>query len=331
MPLTITDAVSHTPAGRQPVADWRRAFDVAWDDPGDDHYRGVLGLMFTEARRDPRHLGARGDIEAGDRVIAADGATQVDLARDVAGALLDRIGDDRGRCALVLYASASLDEEVYVSPVGRLTADLGLHGTAHFSVGQLQGASLAGALDIADAMLAGREGAAAMLVAAERWPQPAPRLVDNATLLADGAAALWLSNAPDAAGLRVLATVNRSCASFLDDDGQIDADALAMEAGGAIRLLVAGHSGGAVRLLPSELGPRIDRLVAEHAGVALSAPQDGSRQNRLSVAAPARVAAALADLRAQAPDAAADLIAWGASYAGGIGAALLRPTEGTDR
>lgn len=89
----------------------------------------------------------------------------------------------------VIVCATSFEQDLALSCAGRLNSELGSAG-APFAIGQLQGASFFVALQVlTDMMACDPHVRCALIVGAERWLPPFPRLAGTLTL-GDGAAAV---------------------------------------------------------------------------------------------------------------------------------------------
>jgi hypothetical protein len=333
MPLTLAGASVVRGANTLSAHDWRERVVQAWTAPEPTPERGLCDLVHGAAGLDARvaHMPVRapGPLRFRD----AGGRSQ----RDLAHAALEALFADQGRharaerCQLLLYAAASIDSRYHQSPVGWLAATHRLADRPHFALSQLQGASLAAAAEIIDAMLPA--GGAAALVAAEAWPVPFPRACAGSAPLGDAGAALWLTR-DLVSGLRLHGAHQQSHDPFLVPDSgarsaRIAPDRLLASAEQAIGAALARHGVAATALrgwLPSGLDPELDETLRRRCApaardAALPREDDGYL---CCAAAPALCADVLASIRAGELEDGALLLSWGASLGGAIGVSLWR-------
>lgn len=103
--------------------------------------------------------------------------------------------DDLAVPELITYSHSSLDENIYHSTIGKLVARANLSRCQHFSIGQMQGASLFGALEMGRAWLRCKESqATAYHIFAERWCQPVSRCPFEGYAWGDAASAIQVTN-----------------------------------------------------------------------------------------------------------------------------------------
>lgn len=331
--LMITRSAAHLPPTTTTLDAWTAAARRCWRDGADDSgialYRGLLDIMYAPTGIAPAALA--GDAATIDQNLSfpvAGGETQTDLG----GIALAQLMPDapRGACDLAVYATTSVDEAFYTSSIGRLAAEAGLSALPHFALQQLHGASLAGAVEIIGAMLPA--GGSAVFVAAEKWPMPAPRVVDGACVLGDGAVALALRADGPAGGLAICDVVNASHPPFAAlTDGMlvIDHAAFAAAATATVRTLLerSGPAVGRRFWLPSGHGSALDAAVSAPFGGTVLADPAATIDPRIHLgcaAAPFGVHRALQAWSAGQVRDGDELVAWGCSFGGAVGALLLR-------
>lgn len=337
MPLTVAGASVVRGATTLTAHDWRGQVADAWAAAEPTTERALCECVYGDAGLDARAQCASVDAPDTVRFRAAAGQSQRNLAHAALEVLFadPGLGASAADCQLLVYAAASIDWRYQQSPVGWLAVSHGLTRRPHFALSQLQGASLAAAAGVIDAMLpaAGH----AVLVAAEAWPVPFPRTCAGPVLLGDAAAALWLTRDP-VPGLRLHGTYERSHDPFLAPGHaartvRIEPDRLLECAERAIRASLARHGLAAAAIdcwLPSGLDPGLDETLRGRC-----AP--GARQPALPraddgylccAAAPALCADALESVRAGDLEDGALLLSWGASLGGAIGVSLWQASAG---
>jgi len=333
MALTLASAAVVRPPATQAFGAWRaaaaRTFDAATSTPE----RSLCETVYGDAGLDARRLGAALPAPERARFRDAGAHTQRDLALAAFDALLQAPGgpgtaDD---CSLLLYAAASMDVHFHQSPVGWLAARYKLTRRPHFALAQLQGAALAGAADIIDAML-DVDGAAAF-VAAEAWPLPFPRACAGPSLLGDAGAALWLTRAC-VPGLRLAGTWQQSCDPFVlpghgDQGGAILHAHLRVAAEQVLLAALAYHGFDTAMVdgwLPSGFDMALDESLRQRCApratyAALPRADDGWF---CSAASAVLCADVLDRVRAGELADGALLLSWGVSLGGAIGVSLWR-------
>lgn len=335
MTLTLTSAALVRPPATESFGAWRDAARRSFDEAVPTPERSLCETVYGDAGLDPRALGDAGQVRAPTRFRDARGRSQRDLALCAFDALLaapNGPGDAAG-CDLLVYAASSMDVHFHQSPVGWLAAQHQLTRRPHFALSQLQGASLAGALDIIDAML-GSDGAA-VFVAAEAWPLPFPRGAAAPAVLADAGAALWLTRA-SVPGLRLVGTWQHSDDPFVvpGPDGagsRLRYAHLRAAAEHGVRALLARCGCTAAQVdgwLPSGFDMALDESLRRNcapnaAYAALPRIDDGWF---CSAAAAALCVDVLERLHAGRMADGALLLSWGPSLGGAIGACLWRVT-----
>ena len=314
--LTLHAASVCRPQATQTVDDWLAARAELLARPEMSVNRRLAGLLAAGDGRTPplaaRQARFRAEPEAAQRALADRALGELLAGR---GAALDA-------CSLLLYTAASVDEHVLQAPVGWLASRHGMSDRQHYALAQLEGASMALAVDLIDASLA--DGQAALLVAAEKWPQPFPRCVHDGAVLADVGVALWLVRGA-APGLALLASAQRSGTPFMRNiDSGLDTAAL-LDAASALVRATLGEHGIAPASIHGwlEAGPdaALEAPLRARCGVApayLGRPRSDDGYF-CSAAGPALCAAALDDIAAGVLADGALLVSWGASLSGAVG------------
>jgi hypothetical protein len=328
--LTVTHGSIAWPAGRADAAQWTREARAAHRarsvsrDSDIGAFLGLAEMMFEEIGLRPLDvLEDEGWGEAAPVAVADE--TQTELAGRAWDMLVASLGPVRlGTCRAILYLTSSVDRAFFQSSAVRLAAGNAMHRTPHWALGQLQGTSLCMALDVAHSLLS-NTGGGVLLIAAEAWPMPMPRAVAGATLLCDGAAALWVSGDARARGLRIGATGQVACDPFVSIEGRrikLDEAAMLDAAAAAVAqtMRCAGLAAADVVLGASELRPDLDRALCRRLGMKPADERDAWAGWGCAAAAPRQVAALLA-----APEERPVLL-WNLSLAGGASAVLLQRT-----
>ncbi|KFE69497.1 hypothetical protein DB31_6472 [Hyalangium minutum] len=184
--------------------------------------RATAEFLYSQIGHDPLAHCRRGvdsvALPRGQRFRFSRAQTQLDMACQAVAALGDVLPKKElaARCGLVVCSATSLDESgLFHSMIGGVTGAVGLSRVPYFAVSQLQGASLAGAVDIIDAMLT-QPGSGALFIAVERWPIAFPRVWSASTVLGDGAVAAWFTRG-EGPGLRYVSGVVRSFNPFIHE------------------------------------------------------------------------------------------------------------------
>lgn len=203
--LAFVQACAVRPSGTTSVGAWQRAALHEHQAEQSSTYRVLTRWQFGEVGQQPDAWCAEAAVQGQlplDTVFAADiqpdgvtpgaQASQADMAEAAVTGLLQAL-PAKPACGVAIYATSGVDENFFQSSLSRVMAGAGLSRVPHFGVAQWQGASWMGAMDMIDALSAQQEGVgAAMLVCAEKWPLPYPRVLSLPTVLGDGAAALWI-------------------------------------------------------------------------------------------------------------------------------------------
>lgn len=135
-----------------------------------------------------------------------DGETQLSLAQKAVARLAPNSNETSEKISTLVYATNSVDENLFRSSVANIAVQVGISSKPHFCISQAQGTALDIALQL---MPSGMADERFWFVASERWPQPYPRSWGFIPL-SDGAAALEFAygNHP---GLQLIDTV---CVGF---------------------------------------------------------------------------------------------------------------------
>jgi hypothetical protein len=315
--LTLRTASVCRPAATQTVGQWLAARTALLAQPQPSVNRRLSGLLAAGAGRTPPPAAWQ------TRFRAEPEAAQRTLAERALGSLLASVSVDT--CTLLLYTAASVDEHVLQAPAGWLASRHGLSSRRHYALAQLEGASMALAVDLIDASL--DDGQAALLVAAEKWPQPFPRCLHDGAVLADVGVALWLARGA-APGLGLLATAQCCVAPFLRDTAAgLDTAALLDAAAALVTSTLCEHGidpaavGGWL-----EGGPDLSLEAPLRARCGVRPAYRGRPRADdgyfCSAAAPALCAAALDDIAAGLLADGTLLLSWGASSSGAVGVCL---------
>lgn len=225
--LTIIGAHSVRAGNARSVANWRADAEQCMASDEIAPYRGMTSILFAELGQElASHVAdAVQSAVGGDRQFADAGhTTQAEMACEAVSGLLERLGSERmrDRCGLTIYSTSGVDENFFQSTVSRISSETALSRIPHFSVGQLQGASLVAAVDIIQAMLVDQPEATAMFVGAEKWPLPFPRVMAFPAVLGDGSAALGFSRESGVTGLRVMGTLIDSADPYVGIASRVD-------------------------------------------------------------------------------------------------------------
>lgn len=190
MDLTITHCATEIPTSVVSSLDWSELEAAAWRSKSSSQQKELLEIMFKEIDAEPTAIGCNA-IDQNTASPVSERLSQSDLASRALDSLYE--GLDKKKPDLAIYAATSVDEDFYSSVMGRLGGDYQFAKAPHFGVGQLQGASLTAALDIANSMLNEDDSQSALFFAAEKWRVPSTRNFSPYSMLADGAAALWIT------------------------------------------------------------------------------------------------------------------------------------------
>jgi hypothetical protein len=338
--LTVTHGGIARPADRVDIDGWidaSRMFHRERQVGREDEVGAFLGLsdlMFGELGLEPLDLIEDGGWTEAGPVAACNAETQAELAGRALATLSEQMGAEAlGKCRAIIYLTSSVDRAFFKSSVVQLAAAHGMHRVPHWVIGQLQGASLPVALDIADSLLSegGSKDAGVLLIAAEAWPMPTPRAMAGTTVLCDGAVALWVSGDEAASGLRICASESRSFDPFVSvTDHAISVDEAAMMQAAtstvAETLEGAGLSAADVAMRHSEVRPAFDDALCAHLGIVQSlVAADNSGEQWAGWACAAASPRQLAEMLAmpQEKAEAKPVLVWNVSLAGGVGAVLL--------
>jgi hypothetical protein len=335
-PLTLVRAAAVRPPRTSDVAQWREEVGAAYVRAEPSPYRGLTEMLFAQTGERAAALCERIPVPLETNFRDARGETQGELALQALAALVKSLPDAVAlqRCKLAVYAAASVDEHFFRSTISSLGARFGFSSLPHFALSQLQGASLTAAVELIAAMLR-HEGEGALLIVAEAWPTPFPRLCDVPSVLGDGAAALWFERR-HRAGLRLVGSRQQSFDPFVaqhTDSGEampsilmqdlLDAAAEVIERcideRGVAKRDIAGW-------ISSGISTQCDGALRERLGIEVPLiVEPRSDDGYLCAAASGVLVADL--LERAAAGAIADgtlVLSWGASFGGGIGVALWR-------
>jgi len=325
MGLTITHCATEVPASLVSSPDWAELEAAAWRSNSSTPQKGLLEIMFKTFESEPIHT-SYDSISADISSPVSEGLSQADLASRALDSLYEDLGETKPD--LAIYSATSIDEDFYSSVMGRLGGDYRFSKAPHFGVGQLQGASLAAALDIADSMLTEDHSQSALFFAAEKWGVPSTRNFSKSSMLSDGASALWITRNQEVNGLEIIDVVNRSCMPFTDGSREINFQELYIAFNNAINSLLERNkkliADNEISLLATGQGRFLDSQLEKELNLE-SAPFCSSADLDFSSAA-ASISISQA-LQAQNQDVLENgqyLISCGASYGGAIGVVLLR-------
>ncbi len=336
--LTVTHGSIAWPADRVGIDGWTDASRAFYRERGVTResdvgaFLGLSELMFCELGLKPLDVIGDGRWTGTVPVAACHAETQAELAGRALAALSEQMGPAAlGKCRAIIYLTSSVDRAFFKSSVVQLAATHGMHRTPHWAIGQLQGASLPVALDIAHSLLDGDQGGGVLLIAAEAWPMPMPRAMGGTTVLCDGAVALWVSGDEAAAGLRVSVSESRSFDPFVSvGDQAISVDEAAMMEAAvetvAETLSAARLSASEVAMRHSEMRPSFDDALCVRLGIEVPGEDASDRGEPwagwgCAAASPRQLAELLA--APADPDDARPVLLWNVSMAGGAGAVLL--------
>ncbi|MCA3242308.1 MAG: hypothetical protein ING89_13510 [Rubrivivax sp.] len=340
-PLTLVHSASAQPVAHTALGRWRERALAVWSGsatPREQQQRGLAEIMFGEVACHPHAVcEATPAALAAVRFSDAGAASQGELAEAALRELLAGLdAPTLRRCKLALYGTASVDDHFFRSTLSGLAASHGFSAVPHFGLAQLQGATLAAAAEVAEAMLTA-DGEAALLLAADAWPLPLPRHWDTLAPLGDGATALWLVRT-EQPGLQFVGARQSSFDPFVREREGVAAPLVDQEAlfEAASATLAVGLSELGVEAadlgvwLESGLAPvrerGIDARLRERLGALgaeslAPAPDEGYL---CAAAAPALLGQALARSRAGAWLHGTLVLCWGASLGGGVGMSLWR-------
>jgi 3-oxoacyl-[acyl-carrier-protein] synthase III len=335
-PLMLVRAAAVRPQQTSDVAQWRDRARVQYAAAEPTPYRGLTEMLFAQMGQRAVWVTQHPHVSPGARYRDAGTQTQAELAHQALATLIESLPDAASlrHCRLALYAAASVDEHFYQSTIGRLAATFGFSSVPHFSIGQLQGASLCAAAELIAAMLP-NDGDAALFVCAEKWPTPFPRVCDAPAVLGDGAAAMWFERA-HRCGVRYAGGKQQSFDPFLARcmhsgepmpsiamidllDAAADLIANCLEEHDLCRQDIAGW-------IASGISSQADEALRERLGIA--APLAAKPRIDDGYLCAASSGMSMADVlehvrRGEIADDAL-LLSWGASFGGAIGVALWR-------
>ncbi|MCP3102886.1 hypothetical protein LZ198_28815 [Myxococcus sp. K15C18031901] len=363
-PLTLTWARVVRPPDVVDVPQWARAAEAEYGTAEVSPDRTTAEFLYSQLGLDAKELCERAAAHApeGRRFRISRSATQAELTQQAVLALAEALPlkDMVARCGLVVCSASSLDSSsVFHSMIGGVTGAVGLSKVPYFSVAQLQGASLAGAIDIVDAMLT-KPGSGALFLAVERWPVAFPRYWEPAVPLGDGAVAFWLTRG-EGPGLRYVGGAVRSFDPFVRETPvevrpippiqmpglpvlqaparepgraaptpTFDTEAMLDAATSVLRDFLQEQDVSGKDLsgwVASGLRPDVDQRLRERLGIeapVIAPPEDDGYW--CAAAAPALLAR-LVD-GAQSPGGL--FLSWGMSYGGSVGTQLWRAVSATE-
>ncbi len=169
-----------------------------------------LPLLFEELDIDPATLVDKahvtGMVSLNTGYLDAGSIPQYALARNSMTSLADAFDCDAGlkHCGLLIYSHTGVDEEPVHSTVCWLASEFELSRIPSFAVSQLQGACFFQAIDVARGFFHSDPALqSALLVAAEKWSLPYPRVLPHRTVLSDGAVSIWLERSQSVQGLEI--------------------------------------------------------------------------------------------------------------------------------
>lgn len=340
-PLTLVHSASAQPVERTALGLWRERALAVWTGggaPREQQRRGLAEIMFGEVACHPHAVCEATPAERAAVTFSdAGAASQSELAEAALRELLAGLdAPTLKRCKLALYGTASVDDHFFRSTLSGLAASHGFSAVPHFGLAQLQGATLAAAAEVAEAMLTA-DGEAALLLAVDTWPLPQPRQWDTLAPLGDGATALWLVRA-EQPGLQFIGARQASFEPFVqvsagaavpivDHEALFEAASQTL-AGGLQELgvepsdlgvwLDSGLSAAQALGIDARLRERVGALDAESVA---PAPDEGYL---CAAAAPALLGQVLARSCAGALPNGTLVLCWGASLGGGVGMSLWR-------
>ncbi|MDO5691102.1 MAG: hypothetical protein Q4G70_01285 [Pseudomonadota bacterium] len=357
--LAFVHACAVLPGTTATVDQWRQEAlaEQQADVPGTSTsampYRVLTRWQFDEVGQDasawctPEAVQAH--VRAGARFTWEPKASQAGMAEQAVQGLMRHLGE-KPQCSLAVYATSSVDENFFQSSLSRVVCGVGLSRVPHFGVAQWHGASWIGAMHIIDAY--GAESASqygAMLICAEKWPLPTPRVLGWPVVLGDGAAALWierLQEPPRQAALACVDTLVRGFDPYVTLPGAaqaslpgIDRQRVLADARMLMCELMDQHGLQAHDVqgwLPSGLGLDWDQALQTSLGMAhLQIPlaQQSTREHErdlvdmawlCAASGPVAIARLLADIQAGQVADGTRYLGWGMSPGGTIGVALLQ-------
>ncbi|MEM7676930.1 MAG: hypothetical protein AAF449_13080 [Myxococcota bacterium] len=372
-PLTLSRAHVVRPEEVSTVDDWLSEVDSEYRMQHPSTERGLAEFLFAQTGHQARSVCTGANSSAlrqfpGFR--RARQQSQADLAGQALDALISSLSSEDAikRCEVAVFTGASLDDStMFQSLATRLADKVGLIKLPHFSVAQLQGAALAGATEIIEAMVANQDSAA-VCIAAERWPVSFPRSWGNMTLLGDGAVALWFERT-NQTGLQYLGSAQRSYDPFIRMPGvdindltpQTDDFADAMDryrlddnregaaADAILEVSVPSLVAATVEVIqaclsdyglsasdiggwiPSGISPELEEVIRDQVGVSVPLAVQPQKDDGYwcSAAAPAMMAEVLGQLSAGYISDGTIFLSWGASLGGSASAQLWRATTGS--
>ncbi|WP_228981404.1 3-oxoacyl-[acyl-carrier-protein] synthase III C-terminal domain-containing protein [Paraburkholderia gardini] len=169
----------------------------------------------------------------------------------------------------IVVCATSFEHDLALSCAGRLHSEL-RSANAPFAIGQLQGASFLLALQLACSMMSlDNRVHAVLIVGAERWLAPFPRVVGTLTAFGDGAAAALIEQRTGAGWYVRSVTVRTPApaASITPDDEYVDEPALVQVIDETCAR--AGLQPSAINwTVPARISTSLARAITTHAGLA---------------------------------------------------------------
>lgn len=350
-------AVQPAPQHQATVAQWQQAALAEHAAEAGSTYRVLTRWQFGEVGQQPdawcADQAVRPHAEPDARFAQAQHASQADMAEAAVQGLMLSLQASRGQvqadeakqqCGVAVYATSGVDENFFQSSISRVACGMGMSKVPHFGVAQWQGASWIGAMDIIEALSLEREGAyAAMLVCAEKWPAPFPRVLSLPAVMGDGAAALWIERVgahPEQPALVCVDTALRSSAPYValpkaarGDLPKVERAAILSDARELMGELLQRHGLRPTDVsgwLPCGLGRDWDQALQDSLGLDGLSQQDlawwdeDSSGYLCAASGPVYIERVLGAMAAgHVPDG-TRFLSWGVSLGGTVGVALLQ-------
>lgn len=347
--LAFVRACAVLPTGQSSVAQWQQAALADHAAEVSSTYRVLTRWQFGE-------VGQQADAWCTQQAVGPHvqpqaafacepQASQADMAEAAVKGLMATL-PDKPACDVAVYATSGVDENFFQSSISRLVCGMGMSRVPHFGVAQWQGASWIGAMDIIDALSAesNADHYAALMVCAEKWPLPFPRVLSLPAVMGDGAAALWIERVGEQvqqAALLCVDTALRSHAPYVAAPvsaqatlPDVDRARLLADARELMGELLSRHALQADDVqgwLPSGLGADWDLALQDSLGLdglrCASSPRglDDEPPGYLSAAAgPVAIERLLSAVQAGRVADGAHFLSWGVSLGGTVGVALLQ-------
>lgn len=344
--LAFVQACAVLPTGQTSVAQWQQAALADHTAEVSSTYRVLTRWQFGEVGQQAAAWCAdqavRPYAQPQARFACEPSASQADMAEAAVKGLMDAL-PEKPACGVAVYATSGVDENFFQSSISRLVCGMGMSRVPHFGVAQWQGASWIGAMDIIASLSAESDGDhyAALMVCAEKWPLPFPRVLSLPAVMGDGAAALWIERVGGQVlqpalvcvdtGMRSNApyvTLPDAAQATLPDVGRARILADARELMGALLVKHALQPDDVQGWLPSGLGRDWDRALQDSLGLdGLSCPPacENESSGYLSAAAgPVAIERLLSAMRDGQVADGARFLSWGMSLGGTVGVALLQ-------